>query len=64
MKRTKYSKPYQSEKVVIEFTGNMDFISKWFEKNLLANVDNKYHFIKKEKYNVDRRGMIMHIEIK
>lgn len=64
MKKEKYIIPLQSEKVVIEFTGDMGIICKWFKKNLLAEVSDEFHTIKKENYDLTRGHMVMHIKIK
>lgn len=64
MKKGKYSKPYQSEKIIIEFTGNLATIGEWLTKKLMANVNEKYHDIKKENYNLFFKDIVMHIQIK
>ena len=61
MKRRKFNSDYCGEIILIGFTGNAKTIQKWLRKNLLVKFP-KYYMMKEEKFNVNQKDIVMHIE--
>lgn len=61
MKRQKFNSDYCGEIVLVGFTGNAKAIQKWLRKNLLVKFP-KYYMMKKDKFNVIQKDIVIHVE--